>query len=291
MLQKALRSVLNQTFRELEVLVVDDASEDETRRTMGASTDPRVRYIRQDAPHGGAAARNVGIENARGRFVAFLDDDDEWFPHKLDRQMPLFRSSPIEPGVVYSSYLVVDRQSERVLGRKIAEKRGDLSRDILERNALGGTSCVVARRAALEAAGLFDESLPSFHDYDLWIRLAPLVRFDCVEEPLSKYYVHQDRIWHNYEKLDRGLDRMFEKHGRSAGLRRNLGRQSVFVGVQYCREGQPAAGRRSIRRGLRWNPSFLPGYVHLGLSLLSGERHRRLLDARAKNRIARGEVS
>jgi glycosyltransferase involved in cell wall biosynthesis len=232
MLEKALRSVFDQTFRDMEILVVDDASEDGTRRMMEASSDPRVRYLRQAAPRGGAAARNAGIRSSLGTYIAFLDDDDEWFPRKLERQMALFRSSPFSPGVVYASYLVVERESERVVGRKIAEKRGDLSRELLERNELGGTSCVVARKDALEAAGLFDESLPSFHDYDLWIRLAPLVRFDCVEEPLSKYYVHDNRIWRNYDALDRGLVRMLEKHGRSASLRRNLGRQSIFVGVQ-----------------------------------------------------------
>jgi glycosyltransferase involved in cell wall biosynthesis len=291
MLETAVRSALDQTFRDLEVLVVDDASEDETPLAVSQFEDTRLRYIRGNSPVGGAAARNIAIQNARGEYLAFLDDDDEWFPSKLDRQMDVFRTSSVAPGVVYASYLIVDRNSGDILAQRIASKRGDLSRELLTRNYLGGSSCVVTRRELLEKVGLFDESLPSFHDYDLWIRLSPHTQFDFVEEPMLKYYLHGRNIWRNYDALDRGIDGMLRKHGRSRDLRRNLGRQSLWVGVHRCREGEVSKGRRAMLRSARLNPLGIRAYLHLGLSFLGGDRYRRLSDARQRRLSLREELS
>ena len=290
MLEAAIRSALGQTLTDHEIVVSDDASDDETPRVVRAVKDPRVIYLRGEDRRGGAAARNAAIRNSRGAYIAFLDDDDEWFPEKLERQMEVFRASREAPGLVYSSYIVEDRESGRLLGKKIAEKRGDVSREILVNNVVGGTSCVVVKRHAIEEAGLFDEALPSFQDYDLWIRMSRLVPFDFVGDPLLKYFVHEKKIWRDLGALDRGIERMLEKHGRSGALRRNLGRQSLWVGVRHCQQGETARGRRSMVRALRLNPFGLRAYVHIGLSLLGGARYRRLSDAR-KRRALRKEAA
>jgi glycosyltransferase involved in cell wall biosynthesis len=285
MLREAIRSALDQTFRDFEIVILDDASEDDTERVVADFGDDRVRYMRRDAPGGGAAARNAAIRTARGAFLAFLDDDDEWYPGKLERQMDVFRRSELDPGVVYAGYLIVDRATGRTLAEKKAERRGDLAKDLPSRNFLGGTSCVVARRELLESVGLFDEALPSFHDYDLWLRVAPRTRFDFVAEPQLNYYIHGKNIWRNYDALDRGIDRMLQKHGDSRALRRNLARQSLWVGVHRCRQGEVALGRRAMRRAVRLDPFAPRAYAHLGLSLLGGERYRRMSDAR-RERLA-----
>jgi hypothetical protein len=192
---------------------------------------------------------------------------------------------------VYSSYLVVDRASGRLVGQKTAERRGDVIPEILARNVVGGTSCVVVERDAVERAGLFDESLPSFQDYDLWIRLARLVRFDFVGEPLLRYFVHEKKIWRDLGALDRGIERMLEKHGASGALRRNLGRQSLWVGVRHCQQGETGRGRRSMLRALRLNPFGLRAFVHIGLSLLGGASYRRLSAARHRRRALQKEAA
>jgi glycosyltransferase involved in cell wall biosynthesis len=289
MVGAAIRSALDQTLTDQEILVFDDASDDETSQVVAAVRDPRVIYLRGEGRRGGAAARNAAIRHSRGAYLAFLDDDDEWFPQKLERQMEVFRGSADAPGLVYSSYVVVDRETGRVVGKKIASKKGDVSREILASNLVGGSSCVIVRREAVEEAGLFDEALPSFQDYDLWIRLSRLVRFDFVAEPMLRYFVHEKKIWRDFGALDRGIERMLQKHGRSRALRRNLGRQSLWVGVHRCREGEPALGRRSMLRALKLNPLGLRTYVHLGLSLLGGSRYRRWSDARQKRRTLRRE--
>ena len=119
---------------------MDDASEDDTPRVLRSFADPRIRVLRHEKPGGGAAARNDAIACAAGEFVAFLDDDDEWLPEKLEAQVGLLRAADPGVGVVYSSYSVVDRESGRILGRKVAQARGDLSKALLARNVVGAIS-------------------------------------------------------------------------------------------------------------------------------------------------------
>jgi glycosyltransferase involved in cell wall biosynthesis len=98
-LPRAVASVLNQTFRDVEIVIVDDASADDAAEVV-ARQDPRIRYVRHGSPKGACGARNTGIRLARGEFVGFLDDDDEWLPEKLQRQVRVFEASPSDVGVV-----------------------------------------------------------------------------------------------------------------------------------------------------------------------------------------------
>jgi glycosyltransferase involved in cell wall biosynthesis len=189
-LPRAIDSVLVQTDSDLEVLVVDDHSSDDTRRVVAAYTDPRVCYIEQDAgTRGVAAARNLGLRKASGEFVAFLDDDDEWFPEKLARQIPLFDSGG-RIGIVYSG--AVNVYSEQRSAVRIAEHRGELYREMLVRNRIHGLSGVVIRRNIIREVGFFDETLPAIEDYDYWLRICRRHDVDCVSEPLIRYYDQRD---------------------------------------------------------------------------------------------------
>ena len=273
LLPVAIRSVLGQTFGDFEVLLIDDASEDRTREVVAAFSDERLRYLRQERRQGGAVARNTGIRSSRAEFVAFLDDDDEWVPRKLDAQIGLLDGNR-EAGVVYSSYVTVERETGAPIARHPAEHRGDISRDLMHRNVVGGTSAVVVRRSCLETVGLFDEGLPSFQDYDLWIRLSRRFRFDFVEDDLMKYSVHGSKIWTDFEALDRGIDIMLEKYGSSPDLRRNLASQSLRLGVRYASRGDLAKGRRALRRAIRLAPSKPKPYLNLALSLLGRHAFR-----------------
>src|SRR2546429_9117536 len=108
----AITSVLNQTFHNFEIIVVDDASQDHTREVMNSLGDKRIRYIRHEKNKGVAATRNTGLVNAKGTYIAFLDDDDEWLPEKLQKQFNLLESCQNIVGVVYTGAFVV-RKSDR----------------------------------------------------------------------------------------------------------------------------------------------------------------------------------
>ena len=187
LLVRAIQSVLAQDWTDFEVLVVDDASTDDTTFAIERIGDPRIRLIRQDRNQGVAAARNRGMREARGRFIAFLDSDDEWLPTKLSRQLECFEAAGEDVGLIYTGVESVHGDGRRQVA--CSRARGDVYRAMLEANLIhGGGSNVMIRREVIAAAGFFDEHLAAIEDYDYWLRVTRFFRVDVVAEPLIRYY-------------------------------------------------------------------------------------------------------
>ncbi len=279
-LRSAISSVLEQSFQDFEIIVVDDASSDNTHEVVSSFDDQRIKFIRHKTRKGGSAARNTGIANSKCDYIAFLDDDDEWFPEKLARQIALLLASPPEVGCVYTGYVTVDKSSGKTIGQIVPGKRGDLSKELLIRNCLGGTSSVLLKRECFKKVGMFDETLPSFQDYDLWIRISQEFRFDHIKEPLLKYYVHPKKIWGNPDALGDGMEIMLVKYGDSAAFRKYLSYQYLNLGVSFCYQGSRAAARRSYLQAIRLYPFEIRHYFNLCLSLLGPARFVKFKDAK-----------
>jgi glycosyltransferase involved in cell wall biosynthesis len=187
LLTRALESVHDQTYSNLEVIVVDDGSIDGTPDIL--ARDDRVRLIRLDASVGGAAARNRGIAAARGDLIAFLDSDDQWLPEKLSAQVAVFEHNP-RVGAVYCRHFDHDDETGVRSQSKGRIYTGDIMPELLSGNCPRTVSLFVVRKSALERAGGFDEGLRGFQDTDLWLRLAPDWEFDAVEAPLAVVHNH-----------------------------------------------------------------------------------------------------
>ncbi len=202
LLKRAVDSVLNQTYKDIELIVVSDGSTDETDAVMQKYTnnDDRVRFIHYPDPKGANHARNTGIKESRGNFIAFLDDDDEWFPQKLEKQIRVFNEDG-EIGLVYSGIDVIQQDSGTHY-LSIPNEEGALKKKILLWNCITTTSTVVLKRSILEEVGCFDEQLPAKQDYDLWIRCLQITKVGCVSEPLINYYVSS-----NSNQISSHLDR------------------------------------------------------------------------------------
>jgi GT2 family glycosyltransferase len=170
---------------ELEVLVIDDASTDETPELIRGY--PRVRYIRMPQNLGTSAARNAGLKEARGRYVAFLDDDDAWLPWKLRRQVALLDAYP-DVGVAYGQEIRTFGLDVFVWPDADEAVSGWIARSLLT-DCPVNTSSVLVRRTALQQAGYFDETLRCWEDYDLWLRLAISERFRFLPGPAVIYHV------------------------------------------------------------------------------------------------------
>ncbi|MEO8325327.1 MAG: glycosyltransferase family 2 protein, partial [Nitrospirota bacterium] len=155
-LRRAIGSVLTQTFEDFELLIVDDASPDNTGQVVKGIADERIRYCRNEINKGGAASRNRGIKEAQSPYIAFLDDDDEWLPQKLALQVELLDQSPPKVGGIYTGYERILRNTGESLGITLPTKRGDLSYELLLSNPLAGTSGLLLRKECFEKAGLFD---------------------------------------------------------------------------------------------------------------------------------------
>jgi len=279
-LHVAITSVLNQTFQDFEIIVVDDASKDRTSEVVNSFHDKRIKYFRHETNRGGSAggsaARNTGIINSNCAYIAFLDDDDEWLPEKLGMQIEVLAASPPEVGVVYTGYTVVDRASGTILAQKNPTKRGDLSTDLLKENCLGNSSSIFLRKECFEKIGLFDEMIPGFEDYDVWIRLSRAFHFDYVEQPLVKYYVHSNQIWTNVDAISQGVDMMLKKYGESPAFRKKMSYYYLSVGVSYCLDGNVKKGQKTCLKAIRLYPFEFRHYFYYCLSLLGLESFKKL---------------
>ena len=189
-LREALESVFSQTWRDFEVIVVDDGSTDSSEQVVGDCGD-RVQYIRQE--NGGAAnARNRGVAAARGEWIAFLDSDDLWLPHKLDRCMDRIRRDS-QTVFVFHPMVEIDENGGVVRGRSKRPAEGRVL-DRLFAHCFVHTPTVVVRRDVLDEAGGFDPALEVCEDYALWIRIASKHPFALVNEPLARRRLHKDRL-------------------------------------------------------------------------------------------------
>lgn len=199
-LERAIRSVLGQTFRDFELVVVDDGSTDATPELL-ARFDGKLRPVFQEN-RGVAAARNTGIGLSRGELLAFLDSDDEWLPHKLERQVALF--DPTRKAFVCHTDEIWLRQGKRVLQKPTHRKQGGRFFERALERCLISPSSVMISRSLLDDVGWFDEELPAAEDYDLWLRVTAFHAVDFVPEQLVvKHGGAADQLSRTIPAIDR----------------------------------------------------------------------------------------
>lgn len=197
-IERAVNSILSQTYSDWELLVIDDGSEDDTERIVAgiAASDARVHYHRQPVNRGVAAARNEGIRQARHKYIAFQDSDDIWKRDKLEKQMRVFAENP-NVGLVYCTYEGTKQDGTVV---KVPDSsggadhlRGSLYELLLQRNVIGAPT-VVLRRECIEKNGMFDENLTCLEDWELFLRIARKEEIGYVEEVLLTADIHDSGV-------------------------------------------------------------------------------------------------
>lgn len=185
---RAIESVLNQTYKDIEVVIVSDGSTDNTEEVVKKYQKKynNIQLISVHPNKGANNARNEGIKAAQGEYVAFLDDDDDWELDKLEAQMEVFKKDE-SIGLVYTGIKII-YVNEDINYKSLSGYRGDLSKEILIRNVIGATSSVVVKKEVLEKSGYFDIEMPAKQDYDLWIRACQYTKVDFVSAPKLNYY-------------------------------------------------------------------------------------------------------
>jgi O-antigen biosynthesis protein len=187
-LLRAMESVRRQTFCDWECLVIDDGSTDETAQTVLrlAAEDPRIIYLRQERFGHPSRGRNLGISSARAPLIAFLDDDDSWYPEKLAKQVAVFDTQP-EVGMVFARIRKYGLKDQIWPTERLPSRPGFAA--LIEGNFVP-TSTVAVRLSVLEAVGLFNERYVAVEDYDLWLRIAQVSTMCSLPEVLCDYLVH-----------------------------------------------------------------------------------------------------
>jgi glycosyltransferase involved in cell wall biosynthesis len=200
---QAVNSVLNQTYRDFELIVVDDGSTDRTAEILESYGD-KITYIYQDNRER-SAARNKGICSCSGEYLAFLDADDMWLPHKLKQQVQLLDLSP-ETGLVHGIAFFINESGRRIHqnGKQTIgsfESGNEVYKSLLFENIIASPT-VMVRRACFDKVGLFDESMTYTEDWDMWLRIAIHYRVDITRRPLAYYRINGGSLLENWKKYD-----------------------------------------------------------------------------------------
>lgn len=277
LVRRAIQSVLDQTYKNLEVIVVDDASTDDTEEIVKGFSDQGIHYFRHEQNKGGGAARNTGIKASRGEYIAFLDSDCEWLPEKIEKQLNILRNSSTKLGAVGAG-------TSRYHGNEScpAEVRvphgefGDIHGKLLAGEVMpgtagwpGSTSTILIKRQCFQKAGLFDELLECGQEFELFIRIAEHFHFDAIPESLVKFNLDAPhRITSNINAQVNGRKRILEKYSnvlpRGSLLRT---RYNFTIGIILCRQGKMKEGRSYLWKAVASRPFSLRNWLNFLMSV------------------------
>lgn len=254
-IERAIRSVLTQGVEGLEVIVVDDASTDNTEQVIKALGDQGIRYIRHETNRGAPAARNTGINAATGDLIAFQDSDDEWLPGKLAKQLQQFDTGGSDVNIVYTGFWRQSLQTQTYIPEPwVARGHGNILQQLLRGNFVS-TQTIVIRRECFEKVGLFDEQMPRFQDWELAIRLARHFPFHLVDEPLVVVHETTGNISSDDAAGWRALELILEKHRDIFQEYPKILCKHLFrLGHAKCLQGRMTAGRGDILAALKIRP-------------------------------------
>lgn len=196
----AIESVLNQTFKDFELLIIDDGSTDDTKEFCKKYLDDsKVQYIYQEN-RGLAGARNTGIEKSQGNYVCFLDDDDVWKENKLQKQIDFFEKN-LDVGMIFTNLELID-ENGNIVGYQKHSANGDIYKELFFENIVDAPSSSMIKKQVFEKVGNFKEWMKSAEDYELWVRIAKEYKIYSINEPLVQYRVHQNKMSTNYSKME-----------------------------------------------------------------------------------------
>lgn len=259
MLSRAIDSVLNQTYLNYELIIVDDNSDsgisNNVKNLIEETNKKRhtdIKLISYGKNMGAQYARNAGIKSAKGEYIAFLDDDDEWLKEKLELQIERFEQCSEKTGLIYCNAIGNKGVEKKI--RK-AEYRGDIYNKLIYRNYIGSTSFPLIKRECFDSVGYFDEKLKAKQDYDMWLRICKLYLVDYVNEPLVIYNAqNEDRISLQYGNKLQAEIYFFEKYKNELmHFPASYSHRLEVIGEHYYRLNNLASARKYLKLSIKAN--------------------------------------
>lgn len=273
LIERAIRSLLVQTFEDWELLVVDDGSTDDTEEVIRRFNDVRMRYVRHEVNRGAPAARNTGIKASRGEYVALLDSDDEWVPEKLRLQVDIFQRNPNNferLGVVIGGTRKINHLTSKIEKDRIPKLRGNVYENFFS-GGMWGNGTFMVRKACFDSVGGFDEQLPASHLWDMSVRLAREYEFDSIEVPLEiKHRGHGPHV-RNRNNLAKARYCLLRKYrSEFARFPKVTARLHLNLGVYHLSQRNISMAREEFRQSLKLDRWRLRTCLYLLMTTFSG---------------------
>ncbi len=196
LLPRAIKSVLNQTSQNFELIIVDDGSIDETSKIVAKFTDPRISYIKFIKNRGKSAALNEGIKLSKGKYITFLDDDDEFFPQMLEKEVDAIKNTPNEIGFIIGVGISIKNGNILIFNKYKSLKKEDLYKAQLQYNTLALCGTLI-KKICFEEIGFFNEKLFFGIDWEFMLRLLKKYNYKCIQIPVYKaHYEDPVNVFH-----------------------------------------------------------------------------------------------
>lgn len=265
-IRRAIHSVLNQTYTNFELIIIDDGSTDNTAEVVKSFNDSRIIYIKHARNLGIASARNTGIGISQGEYIAFLDSDDEWLPNKLREQLIAFEEAPSDVGAIYTQMENIGKGKITYLHRKTPPE-GNIHKHVLSGLPIYLTTLMLKRKY-LEQAGTFDKGFVFADDWDFCIRLSKICNFRFVKTPLAIRYIVSDSISVNNPALPKELEKILNKHiDEIQKDRRMLAAHYFSLGNSLCLLNNLAEGRQYFMKAIKAHAFDIRALLGLTISV------------------------
>jgi glycosyltransferase involved in cell wall biosynthesis len=266
---RSIQSVLDQTYQNLEIIVVDDGSTDNTEEIVINFKDERIRYIKHSENKGASAARNTGIKVSRGEYIAFQDSDDEWFSEKLEKQISAFYNSSPEVGVVYSGFYRVEANKKIYIPSDdhVAQKKGNIYNELLKGNFVG-TPAVLIKKECFENVKYFDENIPALEDWELWIEISKYYKFEYINIPLVYSYSTPNSVNLNQKNILKAYEIILKNHLNDFGNNKKiLSTHYFFIACGLFQTNDFKNGRVYLTKAIKANNLNTCAILYLIVSL------------------------
>lgn len=266
---RAIESVLQQSYDEIELLIVDDGSTDGTAAVIEGYADERVHYIYQENA-GANVARNTGINAANGTYISFLDSDDEFDPSYLTKCVSALQSSSEKCIGAFTAHYVTNKEAG--IRRYADAPAGEISlTELQHRNVPGSLSTTTWDARVFDEVGMLDTEMPAIQDYEFYLRVARTYTLVGIDEPLLTQYTDTDnRISDATNRRFKGHEKLEEKHGDLLSKQR-FAYHKIEQGRLSMYQGDVSTARKRFVEALKLTPTNIVIYIHLVLTL-SGSR-------------------